>query len=368
MADATPPSQSAPSGVATAVLPVESPALEQLREAQSIAAVAAEREATAVAAVTLAEAALAQAKTTKAAVTSVREAADAEVARCEVVVSRSSADDAAEALPCLELAGLPANVLQCVAEAMVVREYGAFAQSCIACRDAAVGALHAVVPNEVARRLDDGDVVDNVLCRKWPALVLPDGVTSVGERAFLGCNSLASIVLPSSCTSVDVSAFRDCTALASVVLPSSCASIGERAFADCLCLSSIVLPEGVESIGKDAFLNCTALVAITLPASLAELARGAFSDCTSLTSIAIPDGVVIEAFTFGHCDTLASVTLPADLTTIKANTFFSCSCLTSISLPDSVTKINRYAFLSCTALDAPSRERIRAICPDALFE
>ena len=40
----------------------------------------------------------------------------------------------------------------------------------------------------------------------------------------------------------------------------------------------------------------------------------------------------------------------------------------SIALPESVASIDEYAFFDCTALDAPSRERIRAICPHSYFE
>ena len=44
-----------------------------------------------------------------------------------------------------------------------------------------------------------------------------------------------------------------------------------------------------------------------------------------------------------------------------------CTALKSIDLPKSVTFIQKLAFCGCAALDAPSRERIRAICPDAVM-
>lgn len=41
-------------------------------------------------------------------------------------------------------------------------------------------------------------------------LTIPNSVTSIGERAFSGCNSLTSITIPNSVMSIDVTAFKDC--------------------------------------------------------------------------------------------------------------------------------------------------------------
>ena len=104
--------------------------------------------------------------------------------------------------PRLKLLNLHAVLLQCVAEEMIARDFAAFALSCTACRDAATGALHAVVLNEVAWRLQAGKQVSDAICRKSPALVVPAGVTGIGGNAFDYCASLTSIVLLAGLTSV----------------------------------------------------------------------------------------------------------------------------------------------------------------------
>ena len=43
--------------------------------------------------------------------------------------------------------------------------------------------------------------------------VIPDSVTSIGEGAFLECNSLTSIIIPDSVTSIGVCAFAQCDSL-----------------------------------------------------------------------------------------------------------------------------------------------------------
>ena len=47
-------------------------------------------------------------------------------------------------------------------------------------------------------------------------LTLPDGLTEIGYQAFRGCTALASVNLPASLTTVDTGAFYGCTALADV--------------------------------------------------------------------------------------------------------------------------------------------------------
>jgi hypothetical protein len=127
---------------------------------------------------------------------------------------------------------------------------------------------------------------------------LPASVTQIGERAFLGCTSLASITLPASVTQIGGYAFLGCTSLASITLPESVTQIGERAFFGCTSLASITLPASVTQIGGHAFYGCTSLASITLPESVAQIGGSAFANCKSLASITIPSSTVVERGAF----------------------------------------------------------------------
>ncbi len=64
--------------------------------------------------------------------------------------------------------------------------------------------------------------------------VIPDSVTSIGECAFLECNSLTSIIIPDSVTSIGVCAFAQCNSLTSINIPDSVTTIANHAFAICI--------------------------------------------------------------------------------------------------------------------------------------
>ena len=62
-------------------------------------------------------------------------------------------------------------------------------------------------------------------------VIIEDGVTSIGDRAFDGCTKLTRVVIPDSVTSIGYSSFRGCYSLPSVAIPDSVTSIGDSAFA-----------------------------------------------------------------------------------------------------------------------------------------
>ena len=132
----------------------------------------------------------------------------------------------------------------------------------------------------------------------------------------------------------------------SVVIPSGVTSIGEKAFYNCRNLTSITIPDGVTSIGDYAFNNCRSLTSITIPDSVKSIGCHTFEYCSSLTSITIPDRVSeIDLWTFGGCSSLTSIMLPDEIYTIRLNAFTHCSAklyaninsVTARTLTNSVT-------------------------------
>ncbi len=89
--------------------------------------------------------------------------------------------------------------------------------------------------------------------------VIPDGVTSINDAAFVNCTSLTSVTIPDGVTNIGYEVFAGCTSLANMVLPNGVTRIGAEAFEWCTSMKNITIPDGVMSIGYDAFLNCKSL-------------------------------------------------------------------------------------------------------------
>ncbi len=96
---------------------------------------------------------------------------------------------------------------------------------------------------------------------------------------------LKSVIIYKGVTSIGNSAFLSCDSLANVTIPDSVTSIGDSAFSSCESLADIVIPNGLTTIGKSAFASCVSLKRITIPVSLTTIGKSAFSECLGLTNV-----------------------------------------------------------------------------------
>ncbi len=143
----------------------------------------------------------------------------------------------------------------------------------------------------LTRRKDDyvafKSIVDDSLTEVTADML--NGITTITDYAFAGCQNLESVTLPGTVNTID-----------------------DYAFSNCSKLSNVVMQNGVTSIGGVAFLRCRSLTSITLPTSLDYISTAVFRECTSLNNITIPSGVTnIGSSTFYGCSSLSSVTVEA---------------------------------------------------------
>lgn len=229
--------------------------------------------------------------------------------------------------------------------------------------------------------MDDYEIIDNYA--PWHdirsniiSIIVQNGVTSIGNDAFLRCGNLSSVTLGNDIKSIGEYAFNQCVSLTSINLPNGVTSIGESAFNYCTSLSHIVIPNSVENIGISVFDGCNNLPIIdniryadtyligvidknlssyTIKSGTKWIGAGAFENCTNMVSISIPSSIVgIRNFAFAGCSNLTSLTIPNSVTEIRLRAFESCHKLTSVILPNNISYIPMDAFTDCTSLQSIS--------------
>ncbi|MDR2408243.1 MAG: leucine-rich repeat domain-containing protein [Bacteroidales bacterium] len=223
-------------------------------------------------------------------------------------------------------------------------------------------------------------------CDDLTSVSIGNLLTSIGERAFIGCIALTLITvdvnnttysskdgilfdknqtslihypagktggyaIPNSVTSIGEYAFAYCSGLMSISITHSVTFIGESAFVGCRGLTSINIPNSVTSIGESAFSGCDGLTSLSIPNSVTSIGESAFYLCSSLTSISVDvnnteysskDGVLFNKnqtrLIYCFADKTGNYTIPASVTAIEKYAFDSYSGLISISVDENNTE------------------------------
>ena len=152
-------------------------------------------------------------------------------------------------------------------------------------------------------------------CTKLTRVKIPDSVTGIGYAAFSKCGSLKSIDVGEGNTeysSEDGVLFdKNKTVLihfpagkgGHYTIPDGVTSIGDHAFIKCISLTSVTIPDSVTSIGALAFRDCFGLKSVRIPDSITNIKSAAFSSCSNLKSIIFEGNA---PFSF-HVDVFSSV-------------------------------------------------------------
>jgi hypothetical protein len=179
-------------------------------------------------------------------------------------------------------------------------------------------------------------------------LVIPDGVTNIGNYAFAGCGEITSLTIPNSVTTIGEYSFDLCLNLATVNLSNSLLSIGRGAFSQCRRINSLNIPNSVTKIEDRAFFSCSGLESLVIGNGVASIGNSAFQECVKLFSVVIPNNVTsIGKNVFQGCYDLKTVTLSEELAAIEESTFQGCMSLTNIIIPAKVSYIYQSAFAGC---------------------
>ena len=185
-------------------------------------------------------------------------------------------------------------------------------------------------------------------------LVLPNTVTSIGDRAFLFCDGFTGdLVIPDAVTTIGDYAFYDCDGFTSLTLGNALTTIGSYAFGGCNSLTGgLAFGNALTTIGDHAFYNCNGFTgSLTIPNSVTTIGNNAFYYCTGFNGdLTIGNSLTeIEESVFYHCSGFTgNLTIGNSVTTIGQGAFASCQHFTGeLVIPNSVTTIGYNAFNGC---------------------
>ena len=198
--------------------------------------------------------------------------------------------------------------------------------------------------------------------------VIPEGVTAIGDKAFLNCANLRRIKLPSSLKELGGHAFDGCAQLEEIVLPDGLQKIGSYAFDGCTSLAETKIPSSVTSVGMGAFNGCSNLTIICKSASAAGWGynwHGGRTVITQTQPASSGEFDIRGGVLFGYKGKGGAVTVPDGVTAVGDSAFSGNKAVTAIVLPYGVKKIGCSAFEGAAALKEvvlPAGRQLRLNC------
>ena len=255
-------------------------------------------------------------------------------------------------------------------------------------------------------------------------VILPEGLRTIGSKAFADCVSLKEINFPSSLERVDPLAFFR-TALSVPVLPQGAEEKSSRVWfasddrtdpagwtwnllADGSVMISgyalqdkaliipdeidgkpvtavmqeesrylsgadkietVKLPAGLKVIGERAFYRFSAVRELSVPTELEEIGNGAFYNAARVDHIKLPATLKrLGREAFNYCRRLGSMILPMGLEEIGPRTFEGCTRLGTVTLPATLKIIGTRAFAQTNLTAVKLPEGLEVIRKGAFME
>ena len=222
-------------------------------------------------------------------------------------------------------------------------------------------------------------------CTDLTSVVIPEGVTTIGNSAFRGSGLVETVVIPNSVTDIEKWAFNECQNLTEVTFGTGLRRIGDESFFNCRSLTELLIPDNVEYIGRAAFENLHLAGRIALGSGLSFLGDRAFQGSYAVPAYevseanthfcavdgvlmnramdtliqfpaarvgeySIPESVKVIGGGSFYGSRISALTIPEGVITIGDAAFTASLSLTELVIPNSVTTIGGASFSACVYL------------------
>ncbi len=241
------------------------------------------------------------------------------------------------------------------------------------------------------------------------SVVIGEDVTSIGDRAFMGCTKLQSVEIPDSVTRYGTNCFHKCKALKELYIGANVMDVGQIGVYLDTSMTTLTVDKGntsyasignwlyklnedetamlwqvpagvianeqtvkvpdtitwngktytvtaIGDAGNDSYTlaGATNMTSVQFGDNVTEIGYNAFNG-TKLTAINLSHISKLGTAAFSGCTALTSATL-SGLTEIPDQLFKDCDKLTNVTIPNTVTSIGRYAFsgTAITSLEIPA--------------
>lgn len=210
-------------------------------------------------------------------------------------------------------------------------------------------------------------------CSSLTSVTIPNTVSSIGDRAFSGCNNVDTLyynarnLTTTSGWASSSNGFRPMK-LKHLVIGDSVQALPSYVFYYQDSLTSVSIPNSVTTIGNDAFSYCSSLTSVHYEGTIADWCNISFSGSTSnplyyahslkindtlINKLIIPNTVnQIKNYAFYNCSSIDTLIIGETVSSIGSSAFYGCTGLTSLSIGSIVANIGSSAFSGCTGLSS----------------
>lgn len=208
-------------------------------------------------------------------------------------------------------------------------------------------------------------------------VVLPEGLTTIGNGGFASCPTLQKITIPASCTTIGSGCFTACDNFTTFTVADGNSNYQSNSDGVLLDKAGTTLvyypsgkavdyaiPNGITTVSPTAFTGCRSLGRLTIPASVTTMdfngtspsisGSGTYIDVDDANMVySDNDGVLCNKaqtslLAYPYNRTPTSYTVPSTVTSIAPMAFYS-STITSVDLANTKT-IGNNAFQLCQSL------------------